>query len=69
MANPFECDGEEYRVLANAAGEYSLWPALRETPKGWTAAGPTAGSRHCLEWIDIAWTSIGPKSIALAPRN
>ncbi len=63
MSNPFEGEGEEYRILVNGEGQYSLWPAFRESPQGWTATGPTGGRRQCLEWIEIHWTDMRPESL------
>ena len=63
MANPFESDEIDYRVLINAEGQYSLWPAFREVPAGWSATGPTGRRQDCLDWIEARWTDMRPKSL------
>ena len=52
---------EEHCVLLNAEGQYSLWPAFREAPPGWTLTGPQGGRRICLEWIEAHWTDVRPR--------
>jgi MbtH protein len=63
MANPFEADREDYLVLVNAEGQYSLWPAFRDAPAGWTAAGACGSRQHCLDWIEAHWTDMRPRSL------
>jgi uncharacterized protein YbdZ (MbtH family) len=63
VANPFESDEIDYRVLVNAEGRHSLWPAFRETPAGWSAVGPTGLRQSCLDWIEAHWTDMRPKSV------
>jgi len=63
MTNPFEDDKSEYVVVINKEEQYSLWPAFKEIPSGWSATG-TRGSRQvCLEWIEQVWTDMRPKSL------
>jgi MbtH protein len=64
LANPFESDDLTYRVLVNAEGQHSLWPAFRPTPAGWNEVGPTGSRETCLAWIETHWTDIRPKSLA-----
>ena len=63
MTNPFEDDSAEYLVLVNHEEQYSLWPAFRDIPAGWTATGPRGKRRECLDWIDKNWTDMRPKSL------
>jgi MbtH protein len=51
---------EPFCVLINALGQYSLWPAFRGPPAGWTLTGPHGGRQACLEWIETHWTDIRP---------
>ena len=62
MANPFESESAEYLVLENREGQYSLWPAFRDVPEGWTATGPRGKRHECLEWIERRWTDPRPGS-------
>lgn len=64
MANPFEGDGGDCRVLVNGEGQYSVWPALREVPRGWTAMEPVGTRQRCLDWIELHWTDMRPRSLA-----
>ena len=63
VTNPFDDESAMYLVLTNEEGRYSLWPAALDIPKGWTAGGPPAGRRACLEWIDANWTDLRPRSL------
>jgi MbtH protein len=63
MTNPFENDDDEYLVLINQEGQYSLWPSFREVPAGWSITGPRTGRKGCLEWIDQNWTDMRPNSL------
>jgi MbtH protein len=59
----FEDDTRQYAVVRNDEHQYSIWPADREPPAGWTAAGPVATRTDCLEHIRGAWTDLRPKSL------
>lgn len=63
MANPFEADTGEFLVLVNGEAQYSLWPAFRDVPQGWTAIGISGLRQVCLDWIDANWTDMRPKSL------
>jgi uncharacterized protein YbdZ (MbtH family) len=67
MANPFDDPTSEYKVLVNHEGQYSLWPAFREPPQGWTVVGPAGERQRCLDWIETHWTDMRPRSLAAAP--
>ncbi len=56
-------DDRQYAVVRNEELQYSLWPADREPPAGWEAAGPVASRRDCLEYISGEWTDLRPKSL------
>jgi MbtH protein len=66
MTNPFENPDGEYRVLVNDDRQYSLWPAFREVPAGWTMVGPMGKRQECLDWIEANWTDMRPRSLAEA---
>lgn len=63
MSNPFESDDQEYVVLRNDEGQFSLWPSFRDTPDGWTIVGPRGQRAECLSWIDKTWTDMRPLSL------
>ena len=55
-----EEDGVLYKVVVNEEGQYSIWPAERETPSGWRDAGPRGTKAKCLAAIDEMWTDLRP---------
>jgi MbtH protein len=36
-------------LLANAAGQHSLWPRFAEIPAGWTVLVPATTHRDCID--------------------
>jgi MbtH protein len=50
MADDAE-DTTIYKVVMNHEEQYSIWPADRENPLGWTDAGKTGLKAECLEYI------------------
>jgi MbtH protein len=69
VANPFENDEIDYRVLVNERGEHSLWPAFREIPQGWSAVGVTGRRQECLGWIETHWTDMRARPLIEAQRK
>jgi MbtH protein len=63
MPNPFDDQTAPFLVLINQEGQYSIWPAFREPPAGWTAIGPKGGRQLCLGWIEDNWMDMRPKSL------
>jgi MbtH protein len=53
----------EYCVLINGEGQYSLWPAFKEVPAGWTAVGPRGARKECLDYVEANWTDMRPRSL------
>jgi MbtH protein len=58
-----EEDRDLYTVVVNAEEQYSIWPADRELPAGWNAAGMVAPKAECLAYIDRVWTDMRPLSL------
>jgi MbtH protein len=56
-------DPRTYRVVRNPEEQYSIWPADRELPLGWTAEGTTGPKAHCLARIAEVWTDLRPASL------
>lgn len=52
-----------YKVVANKEEQYSIWPADRETPLGWTDVGKTGVKAECLAYIEEVWTDMRPLSL------
>ncbi|MBC7911690.1 MAG: MbtH family protein [Pyrinomonadaceae bacterium] len=51
-------DNAVYKVVVNHEEQYSIWPADRETPLGWTDAGKSGTKEECLAFIKEAWTDM-----------
>ncbi len=56
-------DSMTYTVVMNHEEQYSIWPADRQLPAGWTEVGVTGPKAHCLEHIERVWTDMRPKSL------
>lgn len=56
-------DNTIYQVVVNHEEQYSIWPADRELPQGWSAAGKTGTKQECLAYIEEVWTDMRPLSL------
>ncbi|MFD9701593.1 MbtH family protein [Lentzea sp. NPDC059081] len=61
--NPFDAADEQFRVLVNAEGQHSLWPAFADVPAGWTVVFGLAGRESCLAHVQEHWTDLRPNSL------
>lgn len=52
-----------HAVVINSEEQYSIWPADREPPAGWTPVGFTGPEDECLAYIDEHWTDMRPLSL------
>lgn len=52
-----------FRVVVNGEEQYSVWPAERELPQGWSQVGAAEPRDACLQRIEELWTDIRPKSV------
>ena len=52
-----------YRVVINDEEQYSVWPADRDLPPGWSATGTSGPKSTCLAHIDEVWTDMRPASL------
>jgi MbtH protein len=55
-----------FRVVVNHEEQYSLWPAERELPSGWSDAGKVGTREECLAHIESVWTDMRPLSLRRA---
>lgn len=53
----------EYLVVVNHEEQYSIWPAGRALPAGWSGAGAEGSKEQCLEHIERVWTDMRPLSL------
>ncbi len=54
------------KVVLNEEGQYSIWPADREAPAGWSEAGKVGSREECLAHIETVWTDMRPASLRKA---
>jgi len=52
-----------YTVVVNHEEQYSIWPAGRDLPLGWSDAGKSGPKAECLEYIKEVWTDMRPLSL------
>jgi MbtH protein len=52
-----------YKVVINHEEQYSIWPAHRENPLGWSDAGFSGNKEACLDHIKEVWTDMRPLSL------
>lgn len=65
----FEDDDErQYCVVRNDEEQYSIWPADRAPPAGWTAQGAAGTKAECLDHIERTWTDLRPLSLRTGER-
>lgn len=65
MTNPFEDETGEFVVLVNEEAQYSLWPAWKDVPAGWSVVGPRGARQECLDFIEATWTDMRPRSLVV----
>jgi len=58
-----EADERIYKVVVNHEEQYSIWPADRENPLGWSDVGKTGLKQECLDYIKEVWTDMRPLSL------
>ena len=63
MAHDTPEDTTIYAVVVNHEEQYSIWPAHREIPAGWSAVGKSGSKNECLDYIEEVWTDMRPLSL------
>jgi MbtH protein len=58
--------GVTYVVVVNHEEQYSIWPAGRACPLGWTDTGFGGPKDACLAHISEVWTDMRPRSLRIA---
>ena len=56
-------DTTTYKVVVNHEEQYSIWPADRSNPLGWTDAGKSGSKQECLDYVKEVWTDMRPLSL------
>lgn len=60
MSGNWRIDGDEFVVLCNEDGQYSIWPSAAPFPSGWRSVGPIGPKAECLAFVETAWTNMRP---------
>lgn len=50
----------ELKVVVNNQKQYSIWPADRDNPLGWSDAGKIGLKADCLAYIEEVWADMRP---------
>ena len=58
-----------YRVVVNHEEQYSIWPAHKPLPPGWTDAGKEGTKADCLAHIETVWIDMRPLSLRRATEQ
>lgn len=64
MTNIFEDSDEEFLVLRNEAGQFSLWPARIDVPGGWDQVRGPSERTDCVDFIERTWSDAPTPSAA-----
>jgi MbtH protein len=56
-------DTRDYKVLVNEEGQYSLWLASQDAPKGWKETDKKGNKADCLAYVSEVWTDMRPLSL------
>jgi MbtH protein len=60
---PEQEDDTIYRAVMNGEEQYSIWPADRALPPGWSDAGRSGTKAEVLAYIQEVWTDMRPLSL------
>lgn len=52
----------EHLVAVSEDGRYSIWPAFRPLPWGWTPEGFRGPRDACLTHVAAVWTELRPQA-------
>lgn len=59
----------DYLVVVNHEEQYSIWPAGKSLPAGWSDAGFRGTKDGCLKHVDEVWTDMRPLSLRQTITN
>lgn len=54
---------DQFKVVCNHEGQYSLWPANRNNAPGWHDGGFSGRKDECLQYIKEVWVDMRPMSL------
>jgi MbtH protein len=55
-----------YKAVVNHEEQYSIWPAHKDLPLGWSEAGKSGTNAECLAYIEQVWIDMRPLSLRKA---
>lgn len=50
-------------VVVNDEGQHAVWPAAAHVPDGWRSVGVQGSQDVCLDYIEVAWDDLRPRSL------
>lgn len=57
-------DGDpSYKVVVNHEEQYSIWPADKANPPGWSTAEKEGTRDECLAYVEQVWIDMRPLSL------
>lgn len=66
MQSIFDSDREDFFILMNRQGSYSIWPSKVDLPDNWFLIdGACRSQKDCLDKIEKIWDSRKQKSLKL----
>ncbi len=63
LEEQFAAEADRFAVVVNHEEQYSIWPAPKPLPAGWSEAGKIATKAECLDYIKEVWTDMRPLSL------
>jgi MbtH protein len=63
MYDDTDDDDIVYKVVVNEEEQYSIWPADRSNPLGWSDGGKEGKKEECLAYVREVWTDMRPLSL------
>jgi len=57
---------DAFVIAVNAQGQYALWQAELEVPRGWRRQSAVMSKRQCLAAVEGSWRDMAPKSARTA---
>jgi len=59
----FDDDDGQYMLIINQEDQYSIWPAAKDVPAGWTTTEHAGTKAECVAKADEVWTDMRPLSL------
>jgi MbtH protein len=66
VINPFDDENGRFKVVMNTERQYALWPSFADVPAGWTIQLDDSDRAACLDYVNVHWTDMRPRSLAEA---